>query len=524
MRHQHFQQLVLAGRDPHRLTVAAERAAPQIEFERADAHTPTRRRPRILRGAPDTAQHREDACDQFAQVAGLGDVVVGADLEPDDAVHVVALGGEHDHRHAAAQLAQAAAQADAVLVRQHQIEHDQVVAAALQAAARSRGRAGTIAVDPVTSQKLADHLSQAQIVVDQQNLGFHRVWLRIGMPRIAGAAIHRRSDHTVCVSFPIETIGYTSARSGEDLRRVAPQHRRTFFHYPGLTMRRPLPPALLTCLPLLGACEGHLTLDLAASPADDIARVEIALSTIELLGSDGGTTRIDPVDEAAFNLLAYTGDDTRRIADADGDVSGRFVGLRLRFDDEDAYVRTASGASVPLELLSAGEYADLELDLDDTDSVALVAAVDLRFSLIDRVADLGVWQLVPVTRVVKADGWGTIAGTVDADALGDGDCRDGRSVGRGVAVYVYPGLDVVPTDYHDSGSVVNLDQPVASAPVAQDSSGLWRYTINYLAPGYYTVAWTCEGDAEHPREDDDLVFQARANALVAAAATTPVDF
>ncbi len=289
-------------------------------------------------------------------------------------------------------------------------------------------------------------------------------------------------------------------------------------------MRRPLPPALLTCLPLLGACEGHLTLDLAASPADDIARVEIALSTIELLGSDGGTTRIDPVDEQAFNLLAYTGDDTRRIADADGDVSGRFVGLRLRFDDEDAYVRTASGASVPLELLSAGEYADLELDLDDTDSVALVAAVDLRFSLIDRVADLGVWQLVPVTRVVKADGWGTIAGTVDADTLGDGDCRDGRSVGRGVAVYVYPGLDVVPTDYHDSGSVVNLDQPVASAPVAQDSSGLWRYTINYLEPGYYTVAWTCEGDAEHPREDDDLVFQARANALVAAAATTPVDF
>ena len=53
------------------------------------------RRRRLLGRA---AQHRADARDQLARLERLDHVVVGADLEPDDAVGRLAPGGEQDHR------------------------------------------------------------------------------------------------------------------------------------------------------------------------------------------------------------------------------------------------------------------------------------------------------------------------------------------------------------------------------------------------------------------------------------------
>jgi hypothetical protein len=49
-------------------------------------------------------QHGVDARHELARVEGLGEVVVRAHLEADDAVHVVALRGEHDDRHVFAPL------------------------------------------------------------------------------------------------------------------------------------------------------------------------------------------------------------------------------------------------------------------------------------------------------------------------------------------------------------------------------------------------------------------------------------
>ena len=83
-----------------------------------------RRAGRLERRA--AAQHGVDAGQQLARVEGLGQVVVGADLEADDAVDVLALGGEHDDRRAVVGGAQAPADRQAVLAGQHQVEHDQV--------------------------------------------------------------------------------------------------------------------------------------------------------------------------------------------------------------------------------------------------------------------------------------------------------------------------------------------------------------------------------------------------------------
>ena len=50
-------------------------------------------------GAIGTPEHGSNARDHLACAEGLDHVVVGAELEPDDAVRLLAAGGEHDDRH-----------------------------------------------------------------------------------------------------------------------------------------------------------------------------------------------------------------------------------------------------------------------------------------------------------------------------------------------------------------------------------------------------------------------------------------
>ena len=71
------------------------------------------------------AQDRLDARDELARVERLRQVVVGADLEPDDLVHVFVARGEHQDRDVRA-LAHALADLDPVEIREHQVEDDQV--------------------------------------------------------------------------------------------------------------------------------------------------------------------------------------------------------------------------------------------------------------------------------------------------------------------------------------------------------------------------------------------------------------
>ena len=62
---------------------------------------------------------------QLASVERFGHVVVGAELEADNLVHVVTARGEHDDRQVAL-LAQTAADLPAVDLGHHQVEHQQV--------------------------------------------------------------------------------------------------------------------------------------------------------------------------------------------------------------------------------------------------------------------------------------------------------------------------------------------------------------------------------------------------------------
>ena len=84
------------------------------------------------RSASRPAEDRLDPEQELARAERLHDVVVGADLEADDAVDLLALRGEHDHRQRAIvspsrrSRRQTSSAGD---VREHDVEQDEVRAA-----------------------------------------------------------------------------------------------------------------------------------------------------------------------------------------------------------------------------------------------------------------------------------------------------------------------------------------------------------------------------------------------------------
>ena len=81
-----------------------------------------------LRLAPRTwpTQHRVDARHQLAHGEGLGDVVIGAQLQSPHAVGLLRACGEHDHGNVDATAAQLMAHVPAAHTGHHDVEQDQI--------------------------------------------------------------------------------------------------------------------------------------------------------------------------------------------------------------------------------------------------------------------------------------------------------------------------------------------------------------------------------------------------------------
>ena len=115
-------------------------------------------------------QHGLDARHELARVERLGQVIVGAHLETDDAVDVLALRGQHDDGHRFARRAQAAAYREPVLAGQHEVEDHEARRIALQLAVEVAriGQRGHL--EPLLAQVTREKIAQPDIVVDDEDL------------------------------------------------------------------------------------------------------------------------------------------------------------------------------------------------------------------------------------------------------------------------------------------------------------------------------------------------------------------
>lgn len=264
----------------------------------------------------------------------------------------------------------------------------------------------------------------------------------------------------------------------------------------------------------LSACESTVGIELAVADTDGVESVQVKVESVQLIDADGGLHDLD-ADDVALDLRdSVDGSVAVLIAAAEID-DGTYTGLRLQFGEGPHTLQMSDGRVFELLRDSNVEYADLTLDIEEDESSEVVATLDLRFSLVAD-DDSGTYRLVPVLRAVDVVRGASISGALPTTAVSDTACRQGRDVGVGVAVYLYDDAAGAPADYRRGRS-----GPLASAP-ARPVEGAWGYAFDWLEPGSYALAWTCDADRDHPEQDDAMNFVSGSTVVVTVEAGAAV--
>ena len=121
---------------------------------------------RVLRRCP--TKHGAHAGHQFPQPVGLGDIVVGAYLEPDDRVDLGGLRRHHHDRHTGA-VADLPAHVDARQAGQHDVEEHKVRAAGIEDLEGLEAVAGHLDPEPLALEPDDQRLHEGLLVLDHQD-------------------------------------------------------------------------------------------------------------------------------------------------------------------------------------------------------------------------------------------------------------------------------------------------------------------------------------------------------------------
>jgi hypothetical protein len=110
------------------------------------------------------------------------------------------------------------------------------------------------------------------------------------------------------------------------------------------------------------------------------------------------------------------------------------------------------------------------------------------------------YRLKPSLRMIDLAASGNIVGAVDPSRLTANGCTGNVNTGDGFAVYVYDtGADI--------GEEGSSSAPLTSASVNWNAdSNQWDYTVGFLAPGEYTVAFTCQAAEDSAEVSDNGTF------------------
>jgi hypothetical protein len=105
-------------------------------------------------------------------------------------------------------------------------------------------------------------------------------------------------------------------------------------------------------------------------------------------------------------------------------------------------------------------------------------------------------------RLVDNSTSGHIEGTVSETLLSSNECEILEDTTASVYLYEGTGLDAA--QLADNGGDESIE-PLASAAVNYDGAGNYDFEIGFVASGDYTLALTCQVDAD-PEGNDDVAF------------------
>lgn len=272
---------------------------------------------------------------------------------------------------------------------------------------------------------------------------------------------------------------------------------------------------------------GTLSLDITDAPVDNVSEVWVQFTGVRLKPRDGDAIEFAFDEPLDIDLLSLTGENSASLLNNETVPAGEYNWIALdvnaQFDGDFSSHVVVDGGMVELQVPS-GNQQGLRLvsgfTVTANQNSSFIIDWDLRKGLTDPSGQSGMF-LRPALRIVDRTEHGTIAGTV-ADALTmDESCTSDPADGSGNLVYVYEGPDVAPADIDGS----DID-PLTTGRVAVDdtAAGAYTYSVPFLSPGEYTVAFTCQGLEDDPEVTDDLLFIQPQNAVVTNGEETEVSF
>lgn len=279
--------------------------------------------------------------------------------------------------------------------------------------------------------------------------------------------------------------------------------------------------AVLFCAMILAGCNGSnvsFNLYLTDAPVDTAQAVVVTVVGVHLHTAtsteDYPFTAGDPV-----NFLNLQGGLTSFLLSVQP-PPGRYQSITLDLAAEpgtpgttSSYVQLVGDPTLHTLYIPSGSPSSITLPINfvmtGTNSVNVTVDLDLRKSVIPDPNNPDQYILIPTMRVVNNDAAGSISGTVATPLITSG-CSP--------AVYAFSG-NVTPSDVNINAPVGTV-QPLSSGPVGFNSSTTqYNFTLGFLPPGLYTVAFTCQAALDDPTRTDNISFTSVTTATVTSGQT-----
>ncbi|MHB1544868.1 MAG: DUF4382 domain-containing protein [Gammaproteobacteria bacterium] len=278
----------------------------------------------------------------------------------------------------------------------------------------------------------------------------------------------------------------------------------------------------------LAACNGtsssngSLSLGITDTPVDGVQQVVVAFTGVTLMGPNGQQS-FPFANEQSVNLLTLQGNASQALLSNVTVPAGQYQWLRLDIDTAHSYVISSSGGRYLLNIPS-GNQSGLKLVSGFTVAQGGLSDFTIDFNLRqslteDNSSGTTTYTLTPALRLVNAQQVGSISGTAFSTMTIGGEPITSTSCYP--AVYVYPGSTTLFNGF--DVTISGGTTPITSGTLTLNSTtGLYDYTIGFLAPGAYVVVATCAGN--DTLTSTSLAFSAPQTASVTADNATTINF
>jgi hypothetical protein len=298
---------------------------------------------------------------------------------------------------------------------------------------------------------------------------------------------------------------------------------------------------MLTFATLMGCSGGDesspgtafLSVSLMDAPVDGVTAVWLRITSISIKPAGGPPVELElaeaPLD---VNLLALTETNAAILIDDAVIQPGRYEWIAMDIAAQpnvrDSYVLTDAGAEEEIDLFVPSQRLRLVsgFDVAPNEALRFLFDWDMRQGLVYP-PGLGRYLLKPAFRVLDVTAYGVLRGTIAASTVGTSldpatnHCAsdDDEELDVGNVVYVFE-ASATPDD------VDGTDDPVATVEATRETTGDYTYRT-VIAPGDYTVVFTCEAGNDDPAEENEITFSdpvGTTNPIVNTGNTTTVDF